>query len=361
MKAIPGPLVNILKLLAVIAGTLGGLFLAYRLFNYVAPFVIAFLLAMAVNPLVCWLSKKRKFTMSRTVAALITTTITILTVLWVLLYLGGLLVKQATEIIKLVPHISPNLQSNLLALVTQLGAEMSILPDYVLQGIQNFIVNLGTTISAYTAGAALFVYDTARLLPFLFLFVLLTVLATYIFSKDYPKLRAAVMNNLPQSWLIQYRVIKVDMLTALIGYFKATLIFMFVTFILFLLGFLLLKIKYAFILAIIISLFDALPVIGSGLFIIPWSLYLLLIGERTVAIGLFILYIVVLGVRQLISPKILGDQIGLDPLSTMLAMYVGLKLIGVVGLAIGPVIFLIVKSVVGYYTQGKSVKELIFG
>ena len=113
--------------------------------------------------------------------------------------------------------------------------------DYVLQAIQNFIVNLGTTISAYTAGAAIFVFDTARFLPFLFLFVLLTVLATYFFAKDYPKLRAFVINNLPPSWLKQYRIIKADLLAALIGYFKATLIFIFVTFVLLLAGLLLLS------------------------------------------------------------------------------------------------------------------------
>lgn len=354
------PLANILKLLAVIAGTCGGLYLAVVFFSYVAPFVIAFLLALGINPLVCWLAKKRKFTIPRSLAALITTTITLLVIFWLLLYLGSLLIKQATEIIKLLPHLAPNLQHNLSVFVGGLGEQMSILPDYVLQGIQNFIVNLGTTISSYTAGAAFFVFDTAKLLPFLFLFVLLTVLATYFFTKDYPTIRAGVINNVPHTWLKQYRIIKADMLAALLGYLKATVILSFVTFILLLVGLLLLKVKYAFILALIISLFDALPAIGAGLFFIPWSLYLLIISEQQLAIELFILYVIVLGVRQLISPKILGDQFGIHPLSTMIAMYVGLKLIGAVGLLIGPVIFLIVKSVVGYYTQGKSFKELIF-
>ena len=126
-------------------------------------------------------------------------------------------------------------------------------------------------------------------------------------------------------------------------------------------GLLLLKVKYAFILSVIISLFDALPAIGAGLFFIPWSLYLLIIGEKTLAIGLFILYVVVLGVRQVISPKILGDQFGLHPLSTMIAMFLGLRLLGVVGLVTGPVIFLIIKHVAGYYTRGRSFKEVIFG
>jgi sporulation integral membrane protein YtvI len=361
LQALPRPLLNTLKLLAVIAGTLIGLYLAVIFVSYAAPFVIAFALAMAINPLVNWLAKKRKFTISRSAAALITTTVALLVIFWVLLLLGSLLVKQATDMLKLLPYHFPSLQRNLLAFVAELGESMDILPDYVLQAIQNFIVNLGTTISAYTAGAAIFVFDTARFLPFLFLFVLLTVLATYFFAKDYPKLRAFVINNLPPSWLKQYRIIKADLLAALIGYFKATLIFIFVTFVLLLAGLLMLKVKYDFILSVIISLFDALPAIGAGLFFIPWSLYLLIIGEKTLAIGLFILYVVVLGVRQVISPKILGDQFGLHPLSTMIAMFLGLRLLGVVGLVTGPVIFLIIKHVVGYYTRGRSFKEVIFG
>ena len=113
--------------------------------------------------------EKRKFTISRSAAALITTTVALLVIFWVLLLLGSLLVKQATDMLKLLPYHFPSLQRNLLAFVAELGESMDILPDYVLQAIQNFIVNLGTTISAYTAGAAIFVFDTARFyLSFLF-------------------------------------------------------------------------------------------------------------------------------------------------------------------------------------------------
>ena len=75
LQALPRPLLNTLKLLAVIAGTLIGLYLAVIFVSYAAPFVIAFALAMAINPLVNWLAKKRKFTISRSAAALITTTV----------------------------------------------------------------------------------------------------------------------------------------------------------------------------------------------------------------------------------------------------------------------------------------------
>ncbi|MCR3922582.1 MAG: sporulation integral membrane protein YtvI [Firmicutes bacterium] len=361
MKAIPLPLLNTAKLLGIIAATLVVLYVSSLLFTFVAPFVVAYLFAMFINPLVEWMSKKRKFSLSRPLAAFVTTMAVVFIVFSSVILLGGLLISQATAIVTSLPKTFPSLQENLTVFITQLGQRMSILPDQLLQGLQSVIAELGTVISSYTADAALFVFDSASSLALLFLFVIITVLATYFFSKDYLIIQATVREQVPASWRKQYRVVKCDILAALLGYLKATLIFSAVSFAQLLLGFYFLKVQYAFILAIIIAVFDALPALGTGLFLIPWSLYALITGDHTLAAGLLVLNVLVVAVRQLISPKVLGEQFGIHPISTMAAMYIGLKVLGVVGLILGPIILLILKSILGYYIQDRSFKEVIFG
>ena len=361
LKALPVPLLNVLKLIGVIVGTLGALYVLAILFNFVAPFVVAFIIAMAINPLVMWLSRKRKITLSRSLASLIATMTAVLAVSLVLLLVGSLLVSQATDIINLLPQRFPSFQDSINTFIAGLDGRMSILPDQLIQGLQGVIAELGAFISSYTGDVALFLFDFASLLPLGFVFIILAVLSTYFFSKDYDSLRLSLKQQVPESWVKQYRIIKRDMLAALFGYFKATVIFSAVSFVQLFIGFLILKVQYAFILAVIIALFDALPALGTGLFLVPWSLYALLIGDHKLAAGLLILNVLVVVVRQIISPKILGKQFGIHPISTMISMYVGLKVLGVVGLIFGPVILLILQSVLGYYTHGRNIREVIYG
>ena len=361
LSAIPAPIKNILKLTGIIVGTLAGLYLLVRLFYFVAPFIVAFLIASVSEPLVGWLSKKRKVTISRPLAALIATILSVLLVALMLFLLGNIFISQARDMINELPKMIPDLQKNLTALVAEINERLSILPDQYIQWLEDVIAELGTILSSYTGNLALFVFDSASSIFGLFLFVVLAVLSTYFFSKDYQILRSELSDQLPDSWKKQVQIIRRDVLAALIGYLKATLIFMVVTFIQLIIGFSVMRVPYAFIFAAVIALFDALPALGTGLFLIPWAVYAFFTGDHQLAIGLIILNVVVVAVRQIISPKIFGEQFGIHPISTMVFMYVGLKLLGVTGLILGPVILLILKTVLGYYTKGRDFREIIFG
>ncbi len=104
-----------------------------------------------------------------------------------------------------------------------------------------------------------------------------------------------------------------------------------------LIGFSILKIPYAFILSIAIAVFDILPVLGTGGILIPWAIILVIMKNVPLAIGILLLYLFILIVRNMLEPKIVGKQIGLHPLATLAAMFLGLSLIGVVGMLIFPV------------------------
>jgi predicted PurR-regulated permease PerM len=109
-------------------------------------------------------------------------------------------------------------------------------------------------------------------------------------------------------------------------------------------GFTLLRIDYSVLIAVAVALLDILPVVGTGTVLIPWSLISLLIGKIPQGIGLLVLYITITVVRNIIEPRIIGARIGLHPLATLIFMYLGLHLFGVIGMLLLPLIIILLKN-----------------
>ena len=110
-------------------------------------------------------------------------------------------------------------------------------------------------------------------------------------------------------------------------------------------GLALLRVPYAFIFALLIALVDFLPLLGTGIILIPWAVVSLLLGEVRLGIGLLALYVFSSVVRQILEPKLIGGGLGLHPLLSLAAMYAGLKLFGVWGMVLAPLVAAGVKSV----------------
>ena len=99
--------------------------------------------------------------------------------------------------------------------------------------------------------------------------------------------------------------------------------------------------KYIFTIGIVVGILDILPILGPGTFFVPWIIWALISGDTKVALSLLIVYIIISVVRQFLEPKIIGDNIGLHPLATLISLYVGLQLGGVIGMIMGPVLVVI--------------------
>jgi predicted PurR-regulated permease PerM len=109
---------------------------------------------------------------------------------------------------------------------------------------------------------------------------------------------------------------------------------------------LLVKNKYALLIGIGIGIFDAFPVLGSGLILVPWSIISLLNKDLFNAAVLMTLYLGCQILRQCLEPKLLGNRIGIKPVYTLMAMYVGVRLFGIVGFLLGPLGLVIITTVV---------------
>lgn len=129
------------------------------------------------------------------------------------------------------------------------------------------------------------------------------------------------------------------------GYFKSRLIIMTITFVILSIGLSVIDAPLPVLMAFIISIIDIIPLLGSGIILIPWAIISYFWGVKELGVSLGVLYVVMTILKQFIEPKILGDQIGIRPLYTFLATVVGSFIFGPVGLILGPIIAVIINSI----------------
>ena len=184
-------------------------------------------------------------------------------------------------------------------------------------------------------------------LPRLILFIVITAISSVYFSIDLERINSAVLSVLPERARCSVSRIRTAVSAVAVKYIRSYFILMVITFAVILIGLMLMRIRYALLMAFIISLLDALPVIGIGIILVPWGIWSLITGEMGIGIGLLILYAVSAIVRQIAEPRIVGKSLGIHPLVTILLMYVGYTLFGLAGLIFLPVASALITTVIG--------------
>ena len=207
----------------------------------------------------------------------------------------------------------------------------------------------GRLVSGITARLPDAAVTVAGWVPSAFLFITVTLLACYYFSADDGTIGRAtgrvILRMTPES--LRDRLPPWGRRLRRIGrqYLRACLLLGLLTFLQTFIGLALLRVPYAFILAFFIALVDFLPLLGTGIILIPWAAVCLLLGEIKLGIGLLVLYAVSSVVRQILEPKLIGEGLGLHPLLSLAVMYAGLKLFGIWGMILAPLVTAGVKSV----------------
>jgi len=201
---------------------------------------------------------------------------------------------------------------------------------------------LSSVLSGLVGGVSSFIGAVPRVL----IVILVTVIASVYFSLDLEKINAYVKRSLPQktvSWLVGF---KNRFLKSLLKYLRAYLVLMVITFIIMLFGFLVLGVKYAVLFAFIVALLDALPLIGVGTVLVPWSIYQLIFGNLRLGIALMVLFVVHQVIRQFLEPKIVGKNLGMHPVISLVLLYAGYFLFGLFGLLIIPLLSVILNILI---------------
>lgn len=199
-------------------------------------------------------------------------------------------------------------------------------------------------ISSLVSGISGFITAFVSRIPAVFIFIVTLVIAVVYFAYDLEGINAAVRKMLPERLAKRAVCFKEKTLSAALVYVRSYLILMIMTFAIVLLGLLFLRVDYALMLAVVIALLDALPVIGVGTVLVPWSVYCLLTDNIRLGIGLFILFVVISLVRHFAEPKIVGKSLGIHPLLTLVLIYFGYTFLGIAGLLLMPVFAVVLNS-----------------
>lgn len=343
-----------LRLLFVIFSFVAGLIALYYLSTITYPFIIGLAIAFLINPVVHYIEKKTK--MPRMLAVLISLVLILALFAGFITLLVVEIVSGADYLAKVVPdhletlieYIEQFFAAQIIPLYNQLATIFNSLEsgqqNTIVENIQNVGKTIGTSLGS-------FIQTFFELLPKIFSWIpnaatvsVFSILATFFISKDWNRLSGMASKILPNRAKSSSKTVFVDLKRALFGFLKAQLTLISMTTVIILIGLLILRVDYAITIALVTGLVDILPYLGTGLIFVPWIIYEVITGDIGLAIGLSILYILVLVQRQLMEPKVLSSNIGIDPLATLIALFIGFKLIGFLGLIVGPVVLVIITT-----------------
>jgi sporulation integral membrane protein YtvI len=171
-------------------------------------------------------------------------------------------------------------------------------------------------------------------------------LGAFFISKDYDVWNHRFRRLLPKNFSSRIDQILLDLRNALFGFVKAQLTLISLTAAIVIVGLLILRVDFAITIGLITGLVDLLPYLGTGTVFVPWIVYAFFKGNYSLVIGLSILYGVVVIFRQIVEPKVVAENVGLDPLLTLVALFVGLQLFGFFGLIAGPVSLVVINALI---------------
>ena len=331
-----------LVLLTVTAAVITLTFVILKLAVLFAPFLIAIILSTLMEPVIRLSGKKLHWGRKATVP------LVLILMLAVPGYLAVTVISRLLYEVKSLVHILPSIISGLyvqLRNLISLISNMQGWPPELTVSLENLFTSLSSAISRLADTLFKGAFATAISLPEALIFILITVISTYFISSDRELIIGYFHKQLPDRWISKIRSVKNDMFSALIGWMKAAMILMAITFLEMFIGLSIINVGYTLLLAMIIAVIDALPLVGTGSILVPWSLFCYISGDYKLGTSLIILYLVTLIIRQIMEPKILSRQIGIHPLLALASMYIGLKLAGFAGLVLGPPVFLLVKSI----------------
>ena len=310
------------------------------LFGLLMPFIIGFLVAFLLKPAINFTFLKLHVHKKAAAVALI---LLFYGVAGFFLSWSGIrfLTELKDGIIKLPEIYSMNIKPAINEIFDNAKKVTAKLDPMMVQAIQNMAASLsqsvGSLISTFSSKVIGSISSLVSFVPGLFLSIILAVISSLFFAMDYSKITGYVTRLFPPQNRNLLFEIKAFATGIGLKYVKAYTTLMVVTFIELAVGLSLLSVDRAITIAALIAVIDILPVLGTGGVVVPWIIVELIKGNIPFAVGLVVLYLVIIIVRNILEPKLVGNQIGLHPLVMLMCMYVGLKIFGIIGIFVLPV------------------------
>ena len=325
-----------------------GLFLTLKISIFYMPFLVAFIISLIIEPLIKLIMKKTKLT--RRTSSIIIFAIVSLIILGILTWIIITLFSESSNLLQSLNEYVDKAYIQVNNFIKQFDFDKIKISNEILNIIQESSGEFLQTVSNWVRNALNGLINIITKLPEIAICVGITILALYFICVDKIYILDQIEYHLPKLWVKKISNHLRDLIKTLGGYLKAEATLILVSFIislvgLYILSFLNFNVKYPLLMALFIGFVDALPILGSGSVMIPWAIISSLNGDLTLGIAIITLLIIMSIVRQFLEPKIVSKNIGVHPIFTLIAMYTGFKITGIIGLLLGPIILIIVKNI----------------
>ena len=349
---------RILKIVLIIIG----IYLGIKLAVFYMPFLIAFIISLIVEPAIKFLMKKTKMNrkMSSIIIFVVVFTIIIGSVTWGIISL----ISESTNLLQTLNIYIDKAYTQIQETISKLSITKISISKNVINLAQNTSQEILLKISNWLTEFLTKLINVITSIPVISIYTVITILSLYFICTDKIYILDLMEHHIPKKWVQKIGNHIREISKNLGGYLKAEVILILVSFIISLIGLYIFKfigmnVKYPLLIALAIGFVDALPILGSGSVMVPWAVISAINGDVKLGVSIIVLWIIMSIVRQLLEPKIVSGKIGIHPIFTLIAMYTGFKIIGVMGMLVGPIVLIVLKSVFATVLEQGVVTSLL--
>lgn len=325
-----------------------GVYIGAKLVVFYMPFLVAFVISLMIEPGIKYLMKKTKLSrkMTSIIIFIIVFAIIIGSVTWGIVSL----ISESTNLLQTLNLYIDRAYTQIQETIGKLSISRVSISSNVASLMQDASKELLFKLSTWITGFLTKLMSIITSIPSIAIYVVITILSVYFVCTDRIYILDFMEHHMPKKWVQKIGGHIREITIKLGGYLKAESILILVSFIISLVGLYIFKfigmnVKYPLLIALGIGFVDALPILGSGSVMAPWAVMEALNGDIQLGVAIIVLWIIMSIVRQFLEPKIVSGKIGIHPIFTLIAMYTGFKVIGVMGMLVGPIILIILKSV----------------
>lgn len=357
-----GYFTKVLRKILILIITLVSIFLLFKLALFYVPFLIGFIISLLIEPIIKMISRGTKLT-RRTSAIIVL--LCIFTILITLIVWGTVsLISESADLLQSLNIYIEKIYDQIQKYINSIEFDKLEIPKQVISIIETSANNFLDFVTKWVSGLLTSILQGITSLPVIGIYIVITILSTYFICADRLFILDQFEHHFPKLWVRKFGIHLKKLISTLGSYLKAEATLILISFIEVLIGLCIFKwiglnVEYPLLAALGIGFVDALPILGSGTVMIPWAIISAVNGDLKLGIAIFILYVIILVVHQLLEPKIVSNNLGIHPIFTLIAMYTGFKISGIIGLFIGPIVLIILQNVFETMIDNGIVKTIL--
>lgn len=317
---------------------------AYFILPVSIPLIIAFVTALFLNPVIRWMQFRFRF--KRRLCVIIVFLLFLITISTSGIFIVTKAIGQLVNLTENAPAYITDVNNKILAWEADINTFKDDLPEDFIKKVKTNLKDYGTNFATeienkFTIGN---IASLIAKIPNYLVSILIYLIALFLFMLELPRLKSKAYEFMTEKTAEKVRFMNARLSYVVFGFLKAQFLVSIIVFIVCLIGLLIIAPNVAIIMSLIIWIVDFIPIIGSIVILGPWALYMLITGDVVMGTQLAVLAIILLTIRRTVEPKVMGRHIGLSPLATLIAMYLGLKLVGLIGFILGPLVVIAFNS-----------------